>query len=327
MNRILTISLVLIITTGLFMAACEAPPPASPRPKLAQDQAFTMIIERVQGLAQTYEAKEYVALLFPPLSNASEYDEELRAWVITITGFPLEARNGFKSAVWFDGDVDEHFSSFREPTWVVYDYGQIVPMGGAFMIEADIEQLNIAKTLPATRTAPQPAPAPTPAPAPRPAPAPPPPIPLSPAMGKLAPDFRLPSLDGKDISLSDFRGKLVVVNFWALSCDPCRADMPYIEAVYQEYKNEDVEFIGIHITTLEGEDEVRQFVQGGGYSWTFVLDTAGEVTTDYYKLLNTRFIPTSFFLDKEGVIRVVYGAFRSKVVIESYLSYLSKITT
>jgi len=156
MNRILATALVLILATLLSIAACAEPPPRSAVPKLAQDQAFIMVIERVQALAQTYEAKEYVALLFPPLSSESEYDEELRAWVITITAFPPDALEGFERAVWFDGDVDQHFSSFRESTWVVYDYGQIVPMGGAFMIEADIEQLNIAKTLPASPPTPQP---------------------------------------------------------------------------------------------------------------------------------------------------------------------------
>ncbi len=177
MNRILTAALVLILTTLLFMAACAAPPPRSASPKRAQGQAFIMVIERVQGLAQTYEAKEYVALLFPPLSGESEYDEELRAWVITITAFPPEAREGFVRALWYNGDVDEHFSSLKEPEWVVYDYGRIVPMGGAFMIEADIEQLNIAKILPASPPTPQPAPTPTPIPAPTPVPAPAPPRP------------------------------------------------------------------------------------------------------------------------------------------------------
>ena len=179
MNRILTISLVLIMTTILFMTACAEPPPRSAVPKRAQGQAFIMVIERVQGLAQTYEAKEYVALLFPPLSSESEYDEELKAWTITITAFPTEARNGFKSAEWFDGDVDEHFSAFKEATWVVYDYGQIVPMGGAFMIEADIEKLNIDKALPASPPKPRPAPTPPqpptpPVPVPVPVPKPPP---------------------------------------------------------------------------------------------------------------------------------------------------------
>ena len=171
-KRISTAIIIIMLSTVLFMSACTEPPPASPTPPRTPGPAFQMIIERVQNLAQTYEAKEYVAILFPPLSKKSEYDVELRAWVITITAFPPEAREGFERAEWFDGDIDEHFLSFREPTWLVYDDGRIVPMGGAFMIEADIEQLNIDKTLLASPPTPQPTPTPTPTPTPPPAPAP-----------------------------------------------------------------------------------------------------------------------------------------------------------
>ena len=114
MNRILTTILVLILTTGLFMAACAAPPPPSPTPPRAPGQAFLMIIERVQNLAQTYEAKEYVALLFPPLSKNSEYDVELRAWVMTITTFPPEAREGFERVEWF---WEEAFHDLDNENW------------------------------------------------------------------------------------------------------------------------------------------------------------------------------------------------------------------
>ena len=171
-KRISTAIIIIMLSTVLFMSACTEPPPASPTPPRTPGPAFQMIIERVQNLAQTYEAKEYVAILFPPLSKKSEYDVELRAWVITITAFPPEAREGFERAEWFDGDIDEHFLSFREPTWLVYDDGRIVPMGGAFMIEADIEQLNIDKKLPSQPPTPTPAPAPTPAPVPAPVPVP-----------------------------------------------------------------------------------------------------------------------------------------------------------
>lgn len=128
--------------------SAQAPPQTAGIPiSRSRDKVFLKITERVQNLAQTYEAKEYVALLFPPFSTKGEYDDDLRAWIITITTFPSEAFEGFESAEWFDGDVDEHFSSFREPTWVVYDDGRILPMGGAFMIEADIEQLNTNRIL------------------------------------------------------------------------------------------------------------------------------------------------------------------------------------
>lgn len=122
----------------------------------------------------------------------------------------------------------------------------------------------------------------------------------APEIGYPAPDFTLLDLEGNQVTLSEFRGnKTVFVNFWATWCPPCRAEMPEIEAVYQEYKGKDVEVIGVDL--LETKDEVSQFVQQYGYSWTFVLDTTGEVATTY----NIAAIPTSFFIDREGIIRVV----------------------
>ena len=124
---------------------------------------------------------------------------------------------------------------------------------------------------------------------------------LSPSaeVGHLAPDFTLVDLEGNQVKLSDLRGKTVFLNFWTTWCPACRAEMPEIEAVYQEYKDSDVAIIGIDL--YESEDEVLQFVQRGGYSWTFVIDTTGEVSSNY----RVTGIPASFFLDREGVVRAV----------------------
>ncbi len=151
-------------------------------------------------------------------------------------------------------------------------------------------------------------------------PGPPPPGKLTPApeTGRLAPDFTLTDLEGNSVTLSDFRGKAVFINFWATWCPPCRAEMPEIEAVYQEYKSKDVVVIGVDL--LEAESEVRQFVQQGGYSWIFVIDTTGEVTNDY----GITAIPTSFFLDKEGIIRAVKVGAMTKRVMESQLAEAMK---
>ena len=118
-------------------------------------------------------------------------------------------------------------------------------------------------------------------------------------VGDRAPDFTLTDLDGNQVSLSDFRGKVVFINFWATWCPPCRAEMPEIEALYQQYKTKDVVVIGVDI--LETDDKVRQFVERGGYSWIFVIDSTGTVSANY----NINAIPTSYFIDREGIIRAV----------------------
>ncbi len=136
----------------------------------------------------------------------------------------------------------------------------------------------------------------------------------APEIGRLAPDFTLVDLEGNQVSLSDFRGKTVFVNFWATWCPPCRAEMPEIEAVYQEYKDKGVVVIGVDI--LEPEDVVRQFVEQGGYSWTFVLDATGGVSDDY----RITAIPTSFFIDREGIIQAVNIGAMTKRAMENELT-------
>ena len=126
------------------------------------------------------------------------------------------------------------------------------------------------------------------------------------SVGEQAPDFTLVDLNDNPISLSDFRGKTVFLNFWATWCPPCRAEMPQMEALYQDYKDEDVVIIGLDIQ--ETREEVSQYVQQGGYSWLFILDTSGKVATNY----EVTAIPTSFFIDGDGIIRAVSTGAMSK---------------
>ncbi len=136
----------------------------------------------------------------------------------------------------------------------------------------------------------------------------------APEVGRLAPDFTLTDLDGNSVSLSDFRGRAVFINFWATWCPGCRVEMPEIEAVHQEYKDKDVVVIGVDIR--EDEDTVRRFIESKGYSWTFVMDTTGEVTMNYRIIA----IPTSFFLDEEGVITAIKTGAITKKSMESRLA-------
>lgn len=140
----------------------------------------------------------------------------------------------------------------------------------------------------------------------------------APEVGRLAPDFTLTDLEGNRITLSDFRGKVVFINFWATSCPPCQFEMPAIEAVYQEYKSQDVVVIGVDL--FEAENKMRQFVQRGGYSWVFVIDTTGEVTRNY----GVTVIPASFFVDKEGIIRAVKAGAMTESMMESRLAEAMK---
>ncbi len=136
----------------------------------------------------------------------------------------------------------------------------------------------------------------------------------APEVGHPAPDFTLKDLDGNLVRLSDLRGKAVFINFWATWCPPCRAEMPEIEAVHQEYKDKGVVVLGVDIS--EPESTVRQYIQQGGFSWTIVLDGTGEVARDY----QIAAIPASFFLDREGIIRAVNIGAMTKRAMEAKLA-------
>ena len=130
---------------------------------------------------------------------------------------------------------------------------------------------------------------------------------VAPREGALAPDFLLPTLDGKTVRLSDLRGKGVVINFWATWCPPCRKEMPQLVAAYQRYRNEGLEVVAVNVG--EPEDRVRQFAEEFGMRFTVALDKIGAVARTY-SLLG---LPTTFFVDRQGVIRIVHaGAFKEQ---------------
>ena len=136
----------------------------------------------------------------------------------------------------------------------------------------------------------------------------------APQVGKPAPDFQLPNLEGQAISLSGVRGKPVLLNFWATWCGPCRAEMPYLQQVYEEWSGKGLEVLAINIG--ESPSEVKRFLQTYNLSLPVLLDTK-EATARKYNITG---IPTTFFIDKDGIIQEkIIGAFPSKGVIEKHL--------
>lgn len=111
-----------------------------------------------------------------------------------------------------------------------------------------------------------------------------------------AADFKLKDLDGKEISLSDLRGKKVFLNFWATWCPPCRDEMPEIEKLYQETKNSDLVIAAVDIG--EPSSNVKTFIDQNKYNFKILLDP-GQNAAEQYSISS---VPTSFFIDKEGNI-------------------------
>jgi peroxiredoxin len=125
-------------------------------------------------------------------------------------------------------------------------------------------------------------------------------------VNKPAPDFALPGLDGKDVRLSDYRGKVVLVNFWGTWCEPCKDETPALQAAYRDLGGQGLVIIGIDLRNqerngAEGVDDVRSFTARYGVTYPIALDVAGEVA----RAFQIYPIPTSFFIDPSGTIRYV----------------------
>ncbi len=112
-----------------------------------------------------------------------------------------------------------------------------------------------------------------------------------------APNFRLTGNDGKVYELSQMQGKVVLVNFWATWCPPCRAEIPDFIDVYKRYKDKGFEIVGIALDE-EGWNPVRKFMSKAGINYPVVLGNA-EVMRAYGGIQS---IPTSFLIDKKGNI-------------------------
>ncbi|WP_064093057.1 peroxiredoxin family protein [Rossellomorea aquimaris] len=119
--------------------------------------------------------------------------------------------------------------------------------------------------------------------------------------GDRAPDFKLTNLKGKDVSLSDYKGKKVILNFWATWCPPCKAEMPHMQKYYEKNaEKENVEILAVNLTSQdEGERAVRQFVDGYKLTFPILLDEEGEIGEEYRAFT----IPTTYMIDTKGEIQ------------------------
>lgn len=125
--------------------------------------------------------------------------------------------------------------------------------------------------------------------------------------GDIPPNFTLTSLDGEDITLSDLRGKKVVLNFWATWCPPCKAEMPHMQSFYDEYaKEKNVEIIAVNLTDAERDvtadakvDTVMTFRDSFELTFPILLDPDNEAGLNYQVIT----IPTTYFIDSNGYIQ------------------------
>ena len=113
--------------------------------------------------------------------------------------------------------------------------------------------------------------------------------------GKVAPDFELTSLDGKRVKLSDYRGKAVLLNFWATWCSPCKVEMPWFVDLQKKYGNDGLVVLGVAMDDSDSA-KIAQFASEMGVNYPVLLGT-DKVSEEYG---NVEFLPTSFYIDREG---------------------------
>ncbi len=139
----------------------------------------------------------------------------------------------------------------------------------------------------------------------------------APYAGSTAPNFTLKTLDGTEVTLSQFRGKKVILNFWASWCTPCKVELPHLQATWDKYKDSgEIMFLTV-AGSQSDEDVIRSYVKEKGYNFTVCLDS-GDSVFNRYEIVS---IPKTYFIDKGGTIkRLQQGMFTSPGEVEFMLN-------
>jgi thiol-disulfide isomerase/thioredoxin len=120
---------------------------------------------------------------------------------------------------------------------------------------------------------------------------------------------------GNTVSLNGLRGKPVIINFWSTWCIPCRDEMPYIQQIYEEWKDNGLVILAIN--QRDSISEVEQFVRDNDLSLSVLFDPQANISI----LFDVAVLPVTFFIDGEGIIQGKrIGAFSNKSEIENYLN-------
>lgn len=118
-------------------------------------------------------------------------------------------------------------------------------------------------------------------------------------INKPAPDFHVMDIMGEALSLEQYRGQVVLLDFWATWCQPCLAEMPNVKQTYAKYKNRKFQIIGISLDN--GIEPLDLYIKGEGIAWRQYLDSSGAISNLY----NVRAIPSTFLIDGAGIVRRV----------------------
>ena len=135
---------------------------------------------------------------------------------------------------------------------------------------------------------------------------------------KTAKDFELVGLDGAVVSLSDFQGQPVLVNFWATWCPPCKQEIPLLQAASDHFAED---LVVLAINGGDSEAQIQEFVDANGYDMMFLVDTENATSQEYL----VRGFPTSFFIDGEGLIQAIHVGMLDEGLLLDYLAEIGVV--
>ncbi|MCM3588048.1 redoxin domain-containing protein [Mesobacillus maritimus] len=144
-------------------------------------------------------------------------------------------------------------------------------------------------------------------------------LPIALEVDSLAPNFSLVDLEGNEVQLSDYRGKKLLVNFWATWCPPCKDEMPYMQEMYEKYQDDGFEILAVNSTITEkSKEDVAKFISDYELTFTIPMDEKNRVSSDYEIMA----YPTSYFIDSDGVIRSITVGGMTKEHLEGEIKKL-----
>ena len=131
--------------------------------------------------------------------------------------------------------------------------------------------------------------------------------------GTVAPNFILKNLNGDDVQLSQFRGKVVLIDFWAVFCKPCVIVLPKIQEIHEKYNDE--ELVVLMINVSEDKNKIQKFIEENGYTFQVLLGSGNMNVQKNYGVIG---IPHTYIIDKQGKVaysRIGYGPGSEKLLI------------
>lgn len=120
-----------------------------------------------------------------------------------------------------------------------------------------------------------------------------------PQIGRPAAEYTAVTLEGDSISLASLRGEVVLLNLWATWCGPCRTETPYLQSLFEDYKDQGFNIVGVSLDTGDASEDIEMFVEEYGVTYTILHDPMMK-GMDLYQVLG---LPATFLVDREGVLR------------------------